>query len=651
MALSEKQATQIYNDLFLLGSFEDVDLKDILSLLRYCDDVYHNDSETLLSDQEYDALKQYAEGMNPSDPYFVEVGSEVRGGKVKLPHQMGSLTQAQIGGDIGKWIQRYSLHNANMVISDKLDGTSILLVYNDGKLYAAFSRGDGVEGADITRHARKIKSLPQSLPYAKNITVRAEVIIQKSKTDDFKATALASTGRSYKNLRNAVAGMMNRETNPDVLYGFLDVVAYQIVQMDEELPSKWKQFSTLQANGFIIAPNFGYAGSTLSDDSLRTFVEGRLKDSLYELDGVVIDVDDAVLRSKINPSKDTLNPEYARKYKIGTADNYAETTVIEVEWNASKHKFAKPRVRIQPVELEGVTIQHATGFNAKFIRDNGIGPGAVIGIIRSGGVIPFIQTVIKRATAQMPDQPFVWNDTEVDIILTGSESQSIVEVQQNVDFFKSMGIDFLAEGNVTRLHDAGFTTIESILLATENQIQRALNSDSIGTKVFDAIHRRLQSGIYEYELAGSTVFFGRGVGVRKMKKLWEATKGDLDSVIRNTAAISDIEGFDNKTARKIFDGVAAYDEFLDKVNHLITFKQFEAPKVGNWTGKAVVFTGIRSKEAEKRITDAGGTVSGSVSKKTTYVVAEDVNSTSGKAAKAQELGIPVITLDELMDMF
>lgn len=197
-----------------------LDMEDIIALLKECDDAYFNNGESPLSDREYDTLKRRAFLMEPSNEYFVQVGSDVRGGKIKLPYSMGSLNQVY-EGEVKDWVTKYGLHKQDVVVTHKLDGVSCMLVYNNGKLSIAYSRGNGIEGADITRHIKKIPSVPSTVD-ADYLVVRGEIIMDIDKFTK-KYSSL------YKNARNLVAGMLNRKRTEDDELKDLSFIAYEVV--------------------------------------------------------------------------------------------------------------------------------------------------------------------------------------------------------------------------------------------------------------------------------------------------------------------------------------------------------------------------------------------------------------------------------------
>lgn len=643
--LSFAEGKQIVKQMFVLGSYEDFSVASIIELLEAADDLYFNDSETFIEDSQYDALKQYAQRMAPTHVYFTGVGSAVRGGKIKLPFTMGSLNQVY-QGDYKKWVANNHLTDEVVVITDKLDGASNMIAYDAaGNLQIAYSRGDGVMGADITRHISKIHNVPTKIDASgEPLTVRGETIIAPVRFEEMKALPNRVGRRDYKNPRNMVSGLMNSsEVNP-VVYQYIDVIAYEIVGSNL---SKLEQLKKLKALGFSVVHHVSRMAGDMDDDTLTDLLNIVRKSSPYELDGIVIEVDSANARQRLKT--DDLNPNYAVKFKVADASNNAIATVKRVEWNLSKDGYYKPRVQIHPIDLVGVTIQNLTGFNAKFIKDNRIGPGAKIQITRSGDVIPFILGVVEGVDPQMPDdQTAVWTDTGVDLIVADASTNETVRFERLNDFFASVDVPHLGDGNLLKMFEMGFDTPEKIIPLTQEDIGSLVGSQAIGKKIFKGMREKL-TNIPLYVLMGSHHAFGRGVGVRKMKKLYEAFEGDM-SKCESLSAIVAVEGFEEKTARKIQGGYAEFLEFLRTIQPYVSIAEYVAKKQGHLTGKTFVFTGFRSKELEDKIVNAGGTMGSSVSSKTTYLVTAEPNSTSGKAVKAREIGVTVISQEELKAM-
>ena len=287
---------------------------EMIDVLIIADDLYTNDGESFIEDNEYDALRMIASKVDPAHKYFTGVGSDVRGGKVKLPYEMGSLDQVEIG-DITDWVGKWSLQDEPVVITDKMDGTSALIIYDEkGEPQIAYSRGNGTEGADISRHIFKISNVPNWIDG--KCVIRAEVELSDHNFEQLKTQVMSRSGKPYKNARNMVAGLMNSKTNPDIVYEYLDVIAYEVVGSTD---SKLEQIEQLKQHGFDVTPYYMCRGHKLNDEFLAEYINDRRNNQTYAIDGIVIDVNSADKRAEMNPTRDTLNPAYSIKYKVADA--------------------------------------------------------------------------------------------------------------------------------------------------------------------------------------------------------------------------------------------------------------------------------------------------------------------------------------------
>lgn len=639
---------------------------DIIQSLKEFDALYHvndqtSDDESPVTDAQYDALYLYAKILLPTHKYFIGVGSDIRGGKVDLPYEMGSLNQVQIG-DIREWVNKHQLQRSEHVVSDKMDGTSTMAVYDsNGAAQIAYSRGNGVQGADISRHIFKIKGVPTKCDKVleSGLVIRAEVELTETA---FKALYDAGIrrkgGAAYKNPRNMVAGLMNSETIPAICYEHLSLVTYEVLGIPA---NKKMQLRLLEVNGFQVVKYSIVKGSKLTDDFLAKFLADRKADLDYAIDGVVIEVNTLSERQRMNPTKETLNPGYAIKYKVADASNQAIATVKSVTWNISKHGYLKPQINIEPVELVGVTVQNCTGFNAAFIMNNGVGPGAKIQMTRSGDVIPFCQSVITPAVPQMPgmipaqrdwDWDWTYNDDgdKVDAKLTNIDDHDEVAIQQTLDFFASIEAPNLKEGSVRKMFEAhqyasAHSAIYNMLHHDETVWKRTIGEN--GKKIYAGIRDKMNN-IPLHVLMGSLPFFGRGVGKRKFKKLEIAlgTKGLHNLYEANRSTIIDVDGFSDKTVDKVLDGIDEYYEFYTKMPDYVNVITMKDTSGGVLDGQKICMTGFRDKDLSAKVEELGGTLQSGVSGATDILVIKDPTSTSGKAKKARDLNVKLMGIDE-----
>ena len=632
--------------------FDDFDIPVIVNALQNADDMYENGDEPLFTDAKYDAIKLYLTSVDPKNDYLQAIGSDVRGGKVTLPHAMGSLTQAYTEHDFVLWRTKHNIpDDALVVVTDKEDGMSASVMYNNqGELRIGFSRGNGVQGADITRHLRKLKQLPQKVSEP-NLELRCELIISKSNFDYLKTRIFRSDGQAYKNPRNMISGLMNSSEAADLSYQFIDAIVYHDWNGDTTSSSKTLQFLDFVKMGFKIPGWHTLRVDQLTDETLSTFVAKRKQESEFELDGVVIELNDPDLRKRINPSKDTLNPEYARKYKISDAANTAMAVVDFVELRISKRGYIIPRVHFHPVAMAGITCTHATGYNMNYILANNIGPGAKVWVRRCGDVVPNIDGFIAPSNNMqlvlddLEDQGnWHWtvNDKKEQVHAVLDDDHEDVGVKLAVAFFTSIKVEGLKLATCRKLYEAGFNTLDKVINATSDDIGFTIGSYTTGDKIYKSLHERL-SDISEPLFVGATGMFGRGVGVRKIKKLYEALGQSMYDL--KPGQTIPVEGFDTKTADKFTNGLPVYKEFYALVKDKV---KFSVPNAGgHLDGHNIVFTGFRNAALQAKIEKAGGNVSDSVSKNTTLLIALDPEDIStGKSKKADKLGIKIVGLAE-----
>lgn len=632
---------------------QDLDFDDIIALLIKADEAYFNSTAPeIMTDAEYDRLKKRAFATDPSHSYFSRIGSDIRGGKIKLPYQMGSLDQVYLGGDFQDWLTKYNLLGRNIVVTDKLDGISCMAVFRNGELEIAYSRGNGVEGADITRHVKLIKNLPKKLKNIDYLVVRAELIM---KVDTFEQNWKSK----FKNPRVTVAGTMNRsESNKDIIAD-IDFVAYEVVATNATPENtKIQQLNMLSSLGFQTVPSLYTVACTSLTDAVMTKIlkEARLA-SPYELDGIVITADEIDVRPQRGSI--SLNPEHSCKFKVNDDDSIVDVDVKDVLWEISKSGYWKPRVEIFPVDLFGTTVTYATGFNGKFIKDNGIGPGAKVRITKSGTVIPYILEVVKKAPrTALPDESvhgkWGWNETGVEIVVENADTHPQVKFKQVLDFVEKLNVELLKESSLHKLFevfDFWVDDYQSIILTMVDLKQKEWEDaiGSNGAKIYLSLHRRLQNAELA-TLIGASKYMGIGFGVRKAKAL---IAGSSEDDIWNLTAvdIAMMEGFDTKTAAAAVKGLKETKVFVDALLATGYVNLVKIVKTDELKDVQVVMTGFRDPDLAAEIEKRGGKMGSSVSKKTTYLLTYDANSNSGKSKKARDLGVTVMTPDDFKDKF
>lgn len=614
---------------------------DIAKMIIEANEAYYN-KVPLLTDAQYDIVKEYLERRDPSNPALKIVGAPIKKDKVKLPFFMGSMDKIKPDtGALLEWKERF---RGPYVLSAKLDGISGLYIVDPDGTAHLYTRGDGSIGQDIT-HVIPYLNLPRT----PGLVIRGELIMTKLM---FK-TIYSKEGAA--NPRNLVAGILNRRTQTPADYRHIDFVAYEVI-VPEGLRAS-DQMALLAKETIDKVTHRAASTAELTNELLSEMLIEMREGYDYEIDGVIV-TDDAVY-----PRKDG-NPEHAFAFKMLLTDQVVEAKVVDVLWAASKDGYLKPRVRIEPVVIGGATIEYATAFNGAFVEDNRIGIGAVVRLVRSGDVIPHILSVETPApTAKMPDVAYRWNDTHVDIMLEDSSSDADVLLKVISSFLKTLEVDGAGEGNVARMMKAGYDTIPKILAMSVSDYMKV---EGFGEKLATKINTGIQKAIERADIStlmDATNIFGRGMGERRIREVMKAvpdilTLGESSAV--KVGRIMSIKGFASKTAEQFVANIPAFLAFLEETGLQGKLSLSEAKKATAAEaaaiatmdsshplyGKSVVMSGFRDKELAAAVEARGGKMSESVSKNTGYVVVKDLGEDSGKAKKARELGVPLMIVDE-----
>lgn len=615
-------------------------LTTLHNLKTHLDDIYYNTGDSTVDDIRYDMLKDV---IKKRDPLFVApVGATLRTGenRVELPFWLGSQDKITPDntGEFSRWLQKNKADD--YLVTEKLDGVSCLLISN-GKKISLYTRGDGIIGADISYLVPYFRTIPTNLT---EIAVRGELILKK-KVFLSKYKDKTISGRSYKNPRNMVAGLIGAKTSRQGLED-VNFVAYEIVG-NETMPKPSQQLSKLTSLGFSVA-NHELVPKLTFDVLARIFMDFRNK-SQYELDGIVVQSNTSYDRNTNG------NPEYAFAFKMLSADSIFETTVNNIEWNASKWGQLKPVVLFDPVEANGVTMERATAHNAKYVEENKLGPGAVIRITRSKEVIPYIVSVVRSAkNPQMPSIPYVWDATHVNISVKIYDDTMCVKLVSN--FFSKLGIKHVSEATVSKMFTNGLDNLLKIVGASK---QRLLEVPEFGEKSAERIYTNIHNGLQNVKIPivlGASGVFGFGIGRKRMEMLFldipdllKIYKTHSESKIKSM--ILNVEGFSDIIADKVVKNLKYADLFIQKLGKYATF-QDEKRVSESMKGQKFVMTGFRSKELEENIASRGGKVTGSVSKNTTaLIVAKKEAKLTGKAQKAQELNIPIYLKEDFIKQF
>lgn len=633
-----------------MGTLKKMPNKNIVEVLEKSDEAFFNTNKTLLSDDIYDIVKEYLKKVDSKNPYLKKVGADIEFNKEQLPFYLGSLDKIKDSeNEIQKWITKYQ---GNYVISEKLDGISCLLNFENGKT-DLYTRGNGYEGQNIT-HMLPYLNINNDLfvKFGEKIAIRGELIISRANWENIKHVGA--------NARNVVAGAIHSKKINRQIVSNIDFVAYDM--MYPRLPLS-ESFELIKKYSMPIAKNMASSHQEMNLEMLSDTLQKWRKESKYEIDGIVIQHDK---EHKLLAGK---NPKYAFAFKTILTHEQAEVIVTDIEWNVSKHRYLKPTIKFNEISLGGVKIKQATGFNAAYIQSNLIGPGSHIVIVRSGDVIPHVVSVLTPSSnnkPMMPDVPYEWNDTKVDILLKGAEKNKDHDIQSFTYFMNTLGIDGVKEGVVTKLYDAGYDTLYKIINIKETDIAslKGFQAKS-AAKIYNSI-QSIKTVECDKLLTASGVF-GRGFGEKKFKLI--TNEFPYISYDRKRALalhindIMQIKGMAEITALQFIKNLPKFYEFCDEIG-IKCKKPDNTTSVTNgvsgitnvqsydmFNGKKVLFTGFRNKDYEKIIEDNGGKIVTSISKSTDFLVVKDKNEKNAKTEKAHQMNITILYKQDLDNMF
>jgi NAD-dependent DNA ligase len=622
-----------------ISVLEHLNEKMLVDMIRFASKVYYN-SKQIITDNQYDIIKDFTNAKFPSNAAVTEIGADVLRNKAQLPYEMASMDKIKPDTNaLKEWSAKYK---GPYILSCKLDGVSGLYTTEDAvpKLY---TRGNGKVGQDISYLIPHLK-----LPKTKGIAIRGEFVIPK-------ATFETKYKTKFANPRNMVAGIINHKTLNETIKD-IHFVAYEAIMPANLSPSKQMDFL-----GTIDVERVLYKTETaLSNELLSKLLVDWRTNYAYEIDGVIV-TNDAVY------PRESGNPDHAFAFKMVLSDQMAEAKVVDVIWTPSKDGLLKPRVRIEPIHLGGVQIEYATGFNGAFIKDNNIGIGATIELIRSGDVIPHIKSVIVPAPEpKMPSIPYKWNDTHVDIMLENAAEDPIVKEKNITGFFKGIEVDGLGAGNVAKIIAAGYDSVGKIIRMSEADFLKVEGfQKKMATKIFTGIRDKLTNASIVTIMSASNVF-GHGFSEARLTLIMDAEPKILTSVEPNEVKIQkikEIKGMAAKTASAFVEKIPDFVEFMKDIgleSKLQTSKTLKAvvPIVSHpLNGKTIVVTGLTEKVIEDKVKSVGAKFGSAVSKNTNIVVAKSVDESSGKLDKARELNktlaipIQIISLDDFLKMF
>ena len=639
---------------------------------RHNHNYYDLDAPTI-EDDEYDALMRELRGLEQEFPELLtpdspsqRVGGTALNTFEKVTHavQMGSLQDVFSVSEVEEFVNRVGEQGAEeFVVEPKIDGLSVSLEYENGVFVRGSTRGDGFVGEDITQNLKTIRSIPlklaKELPF---IEVRGEVYMPRASFAALCAEQEKNGEPLPKNPRNAAAGSLRQKDSRVTASRKLDIFCFNIqrVEMDEELTEHSQSLEFIHDLGFKVIPDFKVcksAGEVLE----RIKQIGEMRRSLpFDIDGAVVKVNNFAARLDIGST--TKVPKWAVAFKYPPEEK--ETTLREIEVNVGRTGALTPVAIFDPVELAGTTVSRAVLHNQDIITDKDIRVGDRIVVRKAGDIIPEVVRSISHAEGS---QPYLIPDVcpicgskavrdEDEAVIRCRNIDCPAQLLRSIEHFASrnaMNIDGLGEAIVEQLVNEGLVHTVADLYTLTKQDLTAL--ERFGEKSAENLLASIEKS-KSNELNRLVFALGiRGIGQRSATLLCEKF-GDMDGIMEaDSLTISAIDGFGDILADSVYSAMREPHmiALIERLKSLGLNMTYSDVKVSDkFAGLTFVLTGtlptLKREQAKERIEKRGGKCSGSGSKKTSYVLAGE--EAGSKLTKANELGIPVITEEQFLNM-
>ena len=652
------------------------DIDNLREELRRHEYLYYVLDQPEISDTDYDSLMRELQALEAANPHLVtpdspsqRVGGKPREGFVKLPHSspMLSLDNALNEKELRDFDRRVRelLGSAEFqyVAELKLDGLSMAAHYQDGRFRQAITRGDGEIGEEVTENARTIRSLPLRVQTKlATFEVRGETVMNRKAFERLNADRDERGLSRFANPRNAAAGSL-RVLEPQITASRrLDYYTYfLLVDGQPALESHWEALEELSRMGFKVNPYRKPCRDIEEAVAFCTEYEARREELPYEIDGVVLKVDS--IRQQRQLGFTAKAPRWAIAYKYPARQ--AVTRVESIDVQVGRTGALTPVAHLKPVEVSGVTVSRATLHNEDEIERLGLQIGDDVVIERSGDVIPKVVRVHAQGSYRKPFvMPANCPICGSHVVREEGEAASRcvnancpARLKESILHFASRGvmnIDGVGEVLVDQLVDRGM--IESVADIYDLTVEKLLTLERMGAKSAGKIIRNITNSKKNPLPRVLTALGIRFVGERTAVFLAEAF-GSMERIA--AAGIEDLQRAE-EVGPKVAEAVVEF--FGEPQNRLLVQRLREAglqfsyrstrPQNGPLHGLVFVLTGtlpsLSREDAKKMIEAVGGKISGSVSAKTNYVVAG--TDAGSKLNKAQELGIQIITEQQLVEM-
>lgn len=640
-------------------------MKELIPLLTQASRAYYQEDRELMSNYEYDKLydelvKLEAEtGITLAGSPTTMVGYEALEELPKEAHEKPMLSLDKTK-DVETLRSFVGTHKT--LLSWKLDGLTIVLTYQDGKLEKAVTRGNGVIGEVITNNARVFKNIPLQISHKGNLVLRGEAIITYSDFEKINSE-IEDVDAKYKNPRNLCSGSVRQLNNEITAKRNVHFYAFSLVQAEgvDFQNSVEQQFLWLQKQGFDVVEYRAVTQDTL-DEAMQYF-EHQVSENDFPSDGLVALYDDIAYGASLGSTAKFPRNAFAFKWK----DEIKETTLREIEWSPSRTGLINPVAIFDPVELEGTTVSRASVHNVSILKELQLGIGDKIQVYKANMIIPQIaENLTRSGNLEIPHscpvcqkEARILKTNEVESLYCMNPDCQAKKIKSFTLFVSrdAMNIDGLSEATLEKFILKGFIKDFGDVFEISRYKDQIVEMEGFGEKSYEnlvaslenAKHTTLPRVLYSLGIAN--------IGLANAKVICREFGYDVEKLIHASAEeINAIEGI-GPVIVKAFTDYFSNEENLKKFHHLMSHLELEeVQKEENQTfaGKQFVITGsvvhfANRSQLKEFIEQRGGKVTGSVTSKTDYLINNDTASNSSKNKKAKELGIPILSEEDFLE--
>jgi len=646
-----------------------MNMKDLVEKLNEAAKAYYQEDRELMSNQEYDALYDELVALEEKTGTILansptqKVGYTVLSNLVKVRHESPilSLDKTKETAKLASF-----LGDKEGILSWKLDGLTIVLKYNNGLLEQAITRGNGEIGEDVTHNAKVFSNLPVSIPFKGELVLRGEGVIPYS--EFYRINDALGEDEQYKNPRNLCSGTVRQLNSEIAAKRNVKFFAFTLVSAEgEEISdSKAKNMDWLASLGFDVVEHVMVTAENVAEE-VENF-RNRIEENDIASDGLVMTFDSISYSRSLGRTAKFPKDSIAFKW----ADEMAETTLREIEWNTSRTGLMNPVAIFDPVELEGSTVSRASVHNVSILKELKLSIGDKIKVYKANMIIPQIAENLtgEVSTAEIPANCFVCGgETEVRKLRDGealyctNPNCSAQRIQALSHFVSrdAMNMEGLSEETLKKFLEKGFVANYPDIFRLENHKDTITEMEGFGEKSYQNLIASIEKA-KDVELPNFIYALGiNHVGLRNAKLLCSNFDFDLEKIKQATEEeLVQVEGFGEIIAHSIAHYFRQEDHLtlLDDALQYLRIRKTEQAETGDspMQGLTFVVTGdlnhfANRKELQALIEQKGGKVTGSVTKKTNFLINNDIHSASSKNKKAAELGIPILSEEDFMEKF